>query len=144
MDADKRVLLKKKLEDNKLKIKNAEIEKQRKQIISCVDDFDRKYRFADEAESEKLDEFIGSLNFYSPAHIRLKEQSISQHQNMYLCFLCGSHELLNIYLFGNYNDLMHDIDNWTFLSPYLLLVDEDFIRFIYINEHGEIKESAVK
>lgn len=144
MDTDKSILLKKKLEENKLKIQNTEIEKQRKQIISCVDDFDKKYRFADESESEKLREFISSIDFSSPTHIRSEECSVSKHQNMYLCFLCGSKELLNTYLYLDYNDFILDIDNWQILSPYLLLIDEDFIRFIYINDYGEIKESKKK
>lgn len=144
LDADKRILLKKKLEENKRKIKNIKMENQRKQIINNIDDFDRKYRFADEAETEQLNRFISSLNFSSPAHIRLDKCNISQHQNMYLCFLCGLEELLNIYIYVNYNDFIIDIDNWKFFSPYFLLIDEDFIRFIYINDYGEIKESKME
>lgn len=144
LDDDKRILLKKKLEENKRKIKNIKIEKQRKQIINYIDDFDRKYRFADESETERINRFINNLNFSFPAHIRLEECNTSQHQNMYLCFLCGSEELLNIYLYVNYNDFIIDIDNWEFFSPYLLLIDEDFIRFIYINDYREIKESKIE
>lgn len=144
MDTDKKILMKNKLEENKLKIKDTEIEKQRKQIINYIEDFDKKYRFADEFESERLNRFISSLPFSSPAHIQLEKYNASTHNNMYLCFLCGSTELLNIYIYGNYNDLLLNIDNWEIFSPYLLLVDEDFIRFIYINDHGEIKESKIE
>lgn len=144
MDADKKILLKKKLEKNKQKIINIEIEKQRKQIIDNINDFDRKYRFADETETERIEKFISNLEFSFPAHIKLNECNISQHQNMYLCFLCGSEELLGIYLYVNYDDFITDMDNWEFFSDYLLLIDEDFIRFIYINDYGEFLESKIE
>ena len=47
------------------------------------------------------------------------------------------------YIFGNYKDLMADIDNWDFFSPYLLLIDEDFSGYIYINDNGDITESRL-
>lgn len=144
LDADKRILLKKKLEENKQKLKNIEIEKQRKQIINNIDEFDRKYRFADEAETERIHRFMCSLKFSFPGHIQLEESNISQHQNMYLCFLGGSEELLNIYLYVNYNDFITDMDYWEFFSSDLLLIDEDFIRYIYINDYGEFKESKIE
>ncbi|MCH5270321.1 MAG: hypothetical protein J1E83_06180 [Lachnospiraceae bacterium] len=144
MDNDKRILLKKKLTENKLKLKKSKIEKKKIQIINCVDDFDSKYRFANETETERLSRFISNLNFWAPAHIMLNECNISNHQSMYLCFLCGTEELLEIYLYGNYNDFILDIDNWELFSPYLLLVDEDFEHFIYLNDHGDVKESTTK
>lgn len=144
LDNDKRILLKKKLSENKLKIENIKIEKKKIKLINCVENFDSKYRFANESETERLSRFISNMNFLAPANIMLNECSISDHQNMYLCFLCGTDELLGIYLYGNYNDFILDIDNWEFFSPYLLLVDEDFVRFIYINDYGDIKGSKTK
>lgn len=144
LDNDKKILLKKKLAENKLKLKTLRIKKQKTQIINYVDDFDSKYRFANASETERLSMFISNLNFLDPAHIMLNECSISNYQSMYLCFLCGTEDLLEIYLYGNYNDLILDIDNWKFFSSYLLLVDEDFVRFIYINDYGDAKESKIK
>lgn len=143
MDTDKKILLKRKQEENKLKLQKIKIENQRKQIAGYIEDFDRKYRFADEAETERLNRFIDKLDFFAPAYIYMEECEISQHSNMYLSFLCGSEELLGIYIYGNYSDLIFDIDNWEIFSPYILLVDEDFIRFIYINDYGEIKEFRI-
>jgi hypothetical protein len=62
---------------------------------------------------------------------------------MYLCFLAGSEELLKIYIFGKYSDLISDIDTWDFFSPYLLLIDEDFKRFIYIDDNGDMTKSVL-
>lgn len=78
LDTDKKILLKKKLEENRQKIMNIEIEKQKKQIIDNIDDFSKKYRFADEAETERIEKFISNLEFSFPCHINLKEYNISQ------------------------------------------------------------------
>lgn len=144
MDTDKRTLLQKKLEENKLKLRNTKIEAQRKQIVDNIDDFHRKYRFADEAETERVNGFISRLNFTPLGHIQLVECEIPQDHNMYLCFLCGSEEMLNTYIYGNYKDLLSDMENWDFFSPYLLLVDEDLVHFVYVNDYGEIKGSKIE
>lgn len=34
-------------------------------------------------------------------------------------------------------------DEWELFSPCLLLVDEDFIHYVYINDDGEVMESQV-
>ena len=116
MDTDKKILLKNKLEENQQKIINIKIEKQKKQIIDNIDDFSKKYRFADEAETERIEKFISNLEFSFPCHIKLKACNSLQHQNMYLCFLGGSRELLGIYIYVNYNDFITDMDNWEFFS----------------------------
>ena len=36
-----------------------------------------------------------------------------------------------------------DEDEWEVFSPCLLLVDEDFIHYTYINDDGEVMESQV-
>lgn len=144
MNTDRKLLLTKKLEENKRKLKKSQIENQRHQIVESFDNFDSIYRFANDFEMEKLERFMERLEFSSPAHIVLDECSVTQHDNMFLCFLCGSEELLfDIFIYGNYKDFLLDIDTWCYFSPYLLLVDEDFIRYIYINDNGEIKESKI-
>lgn len=140
MDTEKRALLKKKLEENKLKNENAALEKQKIAIAECVDDFEGKYRFADEKECGRLNKFIGELHFSSPAHIQFDERGSSRHEKMYLCFLCGCEELLKIFLYGDHNDLTRDIESFRALSPYLLLIDEDLVRFIYVDDSGRFRE----
>ena len=34
-------------------------------------------------------------------------------------------------------------DAWEVFSPYLLLVDKDFIHYTYINDNGKVMESQV-
>ena len=65
------------------------------------------------------------------------------HGNAYLCFLMGTDALFEIYVFGKYSDIMSDHDAWEVFSPYLLLLDEDFIHYTYINDNGEVLESRV-
>ena len=55
----------------------------------------------------------------------------------------GTDALFEIYVFGKYSDIMSDYDVWEVFSPYLLLVDEDFIHYTYINDNGEVMESQV-
>ena len=55
----------------------------------------------------------------------------------------GTDALFEIYVFGKYSDIMSDHDTWEVFSPYLLLVDEDFIHYTYINDDGEVMESQV-
>jgi hypothetical protein len=62
---------------------------------------------------------------------------------MYLCFLCGSEEIIKIYIYGDYKDFISDYDEWDYFSPYLLLIDEDFIHYVYIDDNGEIKEGKI-
>ena len=139
MSIDRIELLQKKLAENKNKI----LEKEKKKLADSVDDFDKKYRFADEAEIRKIEEFINKLESPLPGHIAACENSPAPHRNMYLCFLMGSEEQLKMYIYGGYEDLMNDMDEWNFISPYLLLIDEDFVHYIYINDHGEATESKI-
>ena len=145
VDSEKKSLLKSKLENIKIKQSQQCQDNERKRIIENIDDFYEKYRFADEFESKKIEEFIEHLHFSFPAHIAISQISKpTPHNNMYLCFLGGSEELLKVYIFGNYKNLMFDIDNWVFFSPYLLLIDEDFSRYIYFNDDGGIIESLLQ
>ena len=144
MNSEKQLLFNSKLEELKKKQLQQRLEDERKRITENTDYFFKKYRFASYDESVKIEEFIGRLHFTFPAHIAISQIcDPEQHENMYLCFLAGSEELLKIYIFGKYSDLISDIDTWDFFSPYLLLIDEDFKRFIYIDDNGDMTESVL-
>ncbi|NBH15792.1 hypothetical protein D3Z36_16960 [Lachnospiraceae bacterium] len=51
--------------------------------------------------------------------------------------------LFETYIFGKYDDIINDYDEGEVFSLYLLLVNEDFIHYVYINGYGEIMESQV-
>lgn len=144
MNLENKSLLKSRLEALKIEQLRQRIENERMRIIENTDDFHGKYRFTDEFEARKIEEFISHLHFSFPGHIEISHISEPKpHNNMFLCFLAGSEELMGSYIFGNYKDLMADIDNWDFFSPYLLLIDEDFSGYIYINDNGDITESRL-
>ena len=52
----------------------------------------------------------------------------------------GDCAVYDIFVFGRYDDFISDYDDWDYISPYLLLIDDDFSHFIYINDYGEIIE----
>ena len=105
--------------------------------------FSQKYRYADEVVVAKLEAFLSKLSFEQPGQLAIQEVCPYPHGNTYLCFLMGTAALFQIYIFGKYADIMSDHDEWEVFSPYLLLVDEDFIHYSYINDDGEVMESQV-
>ena len=112
-------------------------------LASVMKDFSQKYRYADEAQEVKLGKFISKLDFVQPGQLAIKEVCLYPHKNVYLCFLMGTEALFQIFIFGKYDDILRDYDEWEVFSPCLLLVDEDFIHYTYINDDGEVMESQV-
>ena len=108
-----------------------------------IEDFSQKYRYADEAEEVKLGKFISKLDFAQPGQLSIQEVYPYPHENVYLCFLMGTEALFQIFIFGKYDDILRDYDEWEVFSPCLLLVDEDFIHYAYVNDDGEVMESQV-
>ncbi len=143
MDNDMKTLLEQKKMQLRIKQEKIEIQHKKEDIIQNVVHFPQKYRFADEVETIRIQNFISKLDFLSPGQLYIKENCAYFHDNVYLCFLMGSHALLNVYIFGKYHDIINDYDEWEVFSPYLLLVDEDFTHFVYINDGGQITKSQV-
>lgn len=54
----------------------------------------------------------------------------------------GDEALFEIFVYGKYDDFLRDLDDWNYFSPYLLLIDEDFTHYVYINDYGDIIEQA--
>ena len=108
-----------------------------------IEQFNQKYRYAERVEVTKIQDFMSKLDFVRPGQLYIKESSPFHHNNVYLCFLLGTSAELEIYIFGKYNDIINDYDEWEVFSPYLLLVDEDFTHYVYINNYGEMFESQV-
>lgn len=143
MDDKLKVILAQKKAQLKIKQKNAEIQQYKDHFTKSIEHFSQKYRYADEAEAIKIEKFISNLNFVRPGQLEIQEICPYSHRNVYLCFLMGTSALFQIYIFGKYDDILSDYDEWEVFSPYLLLVDEDFIHYTYINDYGEVMESQV-
>ena len=118
MEHERKELLAQKRAQLKIKQKRAEIQQYKDRLTKSIEHFSQKYRYADEV-------------------------CPYPHGNAYLCFLMGTDALFEIYVFGKYSDIMSDHDAWEVFSPYLLLLDEDFIHYTYINDNGEVLESRV-
>ena len=93
--------------------------------------------------NDVFETFLSKLTFVRPGQLAIQDICPYPHENVYLCFLMGPDALFQIYIYGKYADILSDHAEWEVFSPYLLLVDEDFIHYTYINEDGEIMESKV-
>ena len=143
MDDNLKVILAQKKAQFKIKQKVLEIQQYKDHFTKSIEHFSQKYRYADEAEAVKIEKFISNLNFVRPGQLEIQESCPYSHRNVYLCFLMGTDALFQIYIFGKYDDILSDYNEWEVFSPYLLLVDEDFIHYTYINDDGEVMESQV-
>ncbi|MCG4878551.1 MULTISPECIES: hypothetical protein [Bacillota] len=143
MDHERKELLAQKKAQLKKRQKRAEIQQYKDRLTKSIEHFSQKYRYADEAEVLKIETFISKLNFEQPGQLAIQEVCPYPHENVYLCFLMGTEALFQIFIFGKYDDILRDYDEWEVFSPCLLLVDEDFIHYTYINDDGKVMESQV-
>ena len=143
MDHERKELLAQKKAQLKKRQKRAEIQQYKDRLTKSIEHFSQKYRYADEAEVLKIESFISKLNFEQPGQLAIQEVCPYPHENVYLCFLMGTEALFQIFIFGKYDDILRDYDEWEVFSPCLLLVDEDFIHYTYINDDGKVMESQV-
>ena len=144
MNDDRKLVLAQKKARLKEEQKRAEIQQYKEHFEKNIEHFSQKYRYADESEAFKIEEFITKLNFIQPGQLAIKKVCTHPHENVYLCFLMGTETLFQIYIFGKYDDIMSDYDEWEVFSPYLLLVHEDFIHYVYVNDYGETMESKIE
>ena len=142
MNNDKKAFLHDRLEENKKRQEQYRLNSAKFRLMDNIPGFSDKYRFANDNEIKRIEEFIGKLNFSSPGHLRITTKTNTVHENMFMCFLFGTEEYLKIYVYGNYNDFMLDIDEWYCFSPFLL-IDEDYIGYIYVNDQGSIVELKI-
>lgn len=143
MDHERKELLVQKKAQLKVKQQRAEIQQYKNHFTKSIQYFSQKYRYADEAEALKFEVFLSKLDFEQPGQLSIQEVCPYPHENVYLCFLMGTEALFQIFIFGKYDDILRDYDEWEVFSPCLLLVDEDFIHYAYVNDDGEVMESQV-
>ena len=143
MDHERKELLAQKKAQLKAKQQRADSNRDKEGLTKSIEDFSQKYRYVDEAEEVKLGKFISKLDFAQPGQLSIQEVCPYPHENVYLCFLMGTEALFQIFIFGKYDDILRDYDEWEVFSPCLLLVDEDFIHYAYVNDDGEVIESQV-
>ncbi len=143
MDIDMKTRLAQKKTQLKMRQVQAAIQQYKEYFVKNIDQFIKKYRYADETEVMKIESFIANLSFVQPGQLSVKDVCPYPHNNVYLCFLSRTETLFKIYILGKYDDIINDYDEWEVFSPYLLLVDEDFIHYVYVNDYGNAIESQV-
>lgn len=137
-----RELLIKKLAENKRRLKEIRINSMKSEIMQSIENFSAKYRFADDNEKNRIEIFMEKLPVFYDLKT-LPESPVTKHGKCYLCFLEGSEEIFDIYLYGNFSDFLHDYDDFFFFSAYLLVIDRDFRRYVFIDDDFNIKESHI-
>lgn len=139
-------LLKQKLAENKSRLKEIRINSMKSEIMASIDDFMDKYRFADNDEIRRIEIFMEKLPFSLYTCINfslLPKVPLTEHGKCYLCFLEGSEELFDINIYGNFSDFLQNYDDFFFFSAYMLIIDEDFQRFVLIDDNFNQKESYI-
>lgn len=149
---------KKRLELLKRRLKQREYEKrvvfEKERLISEHIDFTKYYRFAEQNETDRINAVLNGLPVrytrpdFSKLLIEHKSQSIEdllryENEDIWICCLCGSIELINLFSFGKMSSFIHDFEFWYGISDYLFLLFHNFIDFIYIDDNGEIVKSKI-
>ena len=150
--------MKKRLELLKRQLKQREYEKrvvfEKERLISEHIDFTKYYRFAEQNETDRINAVLNGLPVrytrpdFSKLLIEHKSQSIEdllryENEDIWICCLCGSIELINLFSFGKMSSFIHDFEFWYGISDYLFLLFHNFIDFIYIDDNGEIVKSKI-
>lgn len=115
------------------KIMNSKISEAKKQISDNIDNFDLKYRFADCDEAMRISQILKNVSYlhYKTAdYSSLAVSDASDSQKVWICFLSGSEEMLNIFVLGNLSDFLADCDDWDFISSNIVLVNEEISGII--------------
>ena len=112
MDHKRKELLAQKKAQLKVKQQREEIRQYKDRLSKSIEDFSQKYRYADEAEEVILGKFISKLDFAQPGQLSIQEACPYPHENVHLCFLMGTEALFQIFIFGKYDDILRDYDEW--------------------------------
>ena len=151
MQEEKKIRLKQLQQQQRQKIYNARINAQKEHIFREISHFHKQYQFADKEDIIKLKTFLQSLPTITSHRLDISQllfnnevkyvNDINTHFNVYICFLCGSSELFELFPCGDIQDIINDFDSWQAISPYLILVFENFEDFLFIDDEKKIMQS---
>lgn len=126
------------------KIMKSKISKAKKQISNNIDNFNLKYRFADCDEAMRISQILKSVSYLhdkTADYSSLAVSASAYYQNVWICFLTGSEEILDIFVLGNLSDFLADCDDWDFISSDIVLVNEDISGIVtYNNGKLQVKD----
>ena len=127
---------------------------ERKRIIETIPFFEEHYHFANKEDMAKVNAFITQLPVLTSVRLDLskfpiwneiKDLSDMQQGNeiVWICFLCGSKELIEIMPYGELGHFVIDFTAWQEISSYLLLVFDNLNDFIFIDDDGSCVRSCL-
>lgn len=126
---------------------------EQERLFSNITDFIQHYRFASERESEKIKAFLYGLPCISPTRPdfskmmierqfqNIEELLLYENRDIWVCCICGSNELINLFSYGNVRSFINDFREWDYISPYLILLFDNLNDFIYIDDNRNIIKS---
>lgn len=125
------------------KIKDNKVSDAKSFIADNIDNFNSKYRFANQDETSQISQIlilngVLYLNYKTSDYSELAASADIDAQKVWICFLSGSEEMLNIFVLGNLSDFLVDYDDWDFVSSNILLVNEEMSGIITLN-NGELQ-----
>lgn len=125
------------------KIKDKKISDTKSFIADNINNFDSKYRFANQDETSQISQIlmlngVSYLNYKTSDYFTLAVSPAVDAQKVWICFLSGSEEMLDIFVLGNLSDFLSDCDDWDFISSNILLVNEEMSGIITFN-NGELQ-----
>lgn len=126
-----------------LKIKDKKISDAKCFIADNIDNFNSKYRFANQDETSKISQIlilngVSYLNYKTSDYSELAVSADIDAQKVWICILSGSEEILDIFVLGNLSDFLADCDDWDFISSNIVLVSEEISGIITFN-NGEFQ-----
>ncbi|EKQ57609.1 MULTISPECIES: hypothetical protein [unclassified Clostridium] len=152
-------ILKKRLEYLKEKQKQEQNKRlmmeEKTRLISNIDDFEQNYRFANGKETYEINLFISALPAISPTRLDFEKLVVKEQveniyllrqyagQNVWICCICGSKELINIYTYGKLDDFINEFSDWINVSAYLLIIFSNMREFIFIDDDENIIKSSI-
>ena len=151
MHEDQKQRLKQLLEQQKQRIYNAKINEQKERILREIPQFHQHYQFADKDNIIRLKMFLKSLPTLTSVRLDISQfpiwhviksfKDINDHFNVWICFLSGLPELFELYPYGDIQNFINDFESWQYISPYLILVCDNFKDFIFIDDEKKIIRS---
>ncbi len=129
------------------------IDRRKTQIMNEIPCFKEKYKFADDAENEKIKSFLSMIPSLTPLRPDFTKLSFSEsisiddcksmNGEVWLAFLEGDEVLLKIGVLGCISDFAGDIDDWICFGSYMLFLFGDMNSFIFIDDNSEITYAQI-
>ncbi len=146
MTDEQRKRLEELLARQKVSAREREISRIKAQMCEEIPRFSERYVFADDEQAEKLRAFVSGLPFARPGWIdvskfgsrRRFDPDKADERRVWVCFLSGSAELLDMYVGCTAADYFADFDDWQFFCPFTVLVYDD--SFVFIDDNGDMTE----